>query len=168
MKKNRSYEYWSPDRKFGIILELNLIEKMLEACKNSGSHETGGILVGHYNESLDCAFITDISLSPSDSRYGRFWFYRGVNGLQSWLNRLWKRQEYYLGEWHFHPFASTVLSARDKKQMRKIAKSKKYLCPEPILIIIGGDPSRDWMIQAYVCDKGKSFFELVYFNDRDL
>lgn len=160
MKKNRCCEYWSSDRKFGMVLEHDFIEKMLNACKKAGSHETGGILVGHYNENLDCAFVTDVSLSPSDSKYGRFWFYRGVSGLQAWLNRLWKRQEYYLGEWHFHPFASAAFSQRDKNQMKKIAKSKRYLCPEPVLLIIGGDPKHSWILQTYVCDKGKSFIEL--------
>ena len=164
MKTNRNYEYWSPDRKFGMTLEHDLVEKMLKACIDSGSHETGGILVGHYNEDLDCAFVTDVSLSPSDSKYGRFWFYRGVNGLQSWLNRLWKRKEYYLGEWHFHPFASAGFSSRDKHQMKKIANSKKYLCPEPILVIIGGDPKRDLMLRSYVCNKGKSFIELKHIS----
>jgi integrative and conjugative element protein (TIGR02256 family) len=160
MSKNESYEYWSSDRKLGIIIEDLHVSKILEACKNSRSYETGGIIVGHYNENLDCAVVTDVSLSPSDSKHGPTWFYRGVNGLQNWLNRLRNRKEYYLGEWHFHPFASAVLSRTDKSQMIKIAKSKKYICPEPILLIIGGDPKHDWMMQIYVCEKGKSFIEL--------
>lgn len=167
MNKNDTYEYWSPDRKFGMIIEDSHITKMLEVCKNSGSYETGGIVVGHYTKNLDCAVVTDISFSPSDSRHGRSWFYRGVNGLQNWLNRLWNKREYYLGEWHFHPFSSTVLSRTDKTQMKKIAKSKGYFCPEPILLIIGGDPERDWKIRVYVCNKGHSFLQLAELGGKE-
>ncbi|BBO86674.1 hypothetical protein DSCO28_72400 (plasmid) [Desulfosarcina ovata subsp. sediminis] len=161
MNKNKNLEYWSPDRKFGMFIEQSLINKMIDACKVSGSHETGGILVGHYNDNLDCANLTDVSLSPSDSRYGRFWFYRGINGIQSWLNQLWKKREYYLGEWHFHPFVTAAISPKDKTQMKKIATSKNYHCPEPILLIIGGDPNNNWLMHAYVCDKGNAFIELM-------
>lgn len=160
MSKIKNYEFWSSDRKFGMIIEESHIAKILEACKNSGDHETGGIIVGHYTENLDCAIVTDVSLSPSDSRNGRSWFYRGVNGIQNWLNRLWIRREYYLGEWHFHPFAYAALSPTDKTQMKKIAKNKSYYCPEPVLLIIGGDPERDWKMRVYVCNKGHSFLEL--------
>jgi len=160
MSKNKNYEYWSPDRKFGIVIKEWHITKILEECKNSGYRETGGIVVGYYTENLDCAIVTDVSFSPSDSKHGRSWFYRGVNGLQDWLNRLWNRKEYYLGEWHFHPFASAVLSFPDKIQIKKIAKSKSYSCPEPILFIIAGDPKCEWKMHAYVCEKGKSFIEL--------
>jgi len=133
---------------------------MLIACKDAGTHETGGIIVGYYNENLDCAIVIDVSLPPLDSKFGRFLFYRGVNRLQSWLETLWKRKEYYLGEWHFHPFASAKPSLKDKIQMEKIAKSKKYGCPEPVLLVLGGDPQKNWIINAYICDKGKSFIEL--------
>jgi hypothetical protein len=105
--------------------------------------------------------VTDVSLSPSDSIHGRFWFYRGINGLQNWLNRLWRRREYYLGEWHFHPSASAVSSPKDRTQMKKIATSQKYHCPEPILLIIGGNPNGNWLMHAYRCDKGKTFIELM-------
>jgi hypothetical protein len=55
-----------------------------------------------------------------------------------------------LGEWHFHPYATPSASADDERQMLTIADDPRYHCPEPILLIMGGDPSGAWTMAAYV------------------
>ena len=52
-----------------------------------------------------------------------------------------------LGEWHYHPNASSLPSGIDNKQMIKLSRDKKLNCPEPILIIIGGYKD-NWSINA--------------------
>lgn len=56
---------------------------------------------------------------------------------------------YYLGEWHYHPNTSAVPSSTDLKQMFILSKNNDLKCPEPILIIIGGNKS-NWQISASV------------------
>lgn len=92
--------------------------------------------MGSYNDSLNCAVVSDASERPPDSKSGRTWLMRGTAGLQDWLNRLWNKSErrYYLGEWHFHPGGDSEPSRMDIKQMGKIARSSFYKCPEPILL----------------------------------
>ena len=68
--------------------------------------ETGGILVGHYSDDSRFAHITDLVPAPSDSISKRFSFQRGVRGVQRFLNQMWPKRKYYLGEWHFHPDGS--------------------------------------------------------------
>ena len=160
MHEIRIYEYWSSDRKFGMSIQGTHLNKILESCKESKAQETGGIIVGYYTKNLDCGIVTDVSLSPSDSKRGLIWFYRGISGLQRWLNRIWENNRYYLGEWHFHPFASASISQTDKFQMVKIATNKGYHCPEPILLIIGGNPTKTWEVRVYLCIKGNHFIEL--------
>lgn len=160
MCEKRYYEYWSSDCKFGMRIQDTHLTKIIESCKNYKIQETGGIIVGYYTKNLDCAVITDISLSPPDSKHGYSWFYRGITGLQHWLDRLWNNRKYYLGEWHFHPYASASFSQTDTSQMLKIATNKDYQCPEPLLLIIGGDLRKDWELRLYVCVKGKHFLEL--------
>lgn len=155
-------EFWSKDRQFGMRCAEAVLHSMLHTCRQSSPNETGGILVGVYTATLDCALVTAASSAPSDSRMGGAWFHRGTSGLQSWLNSLWQRKpHFYIGEWHFHPFASPVPSQTDTEQMEKIANAPSYHCPEPLLIIVGGDPSTAWTIGAYVFPRYRNAIELT-------
>jgi hypothetical protein len=76
---------------------------------------------------------------------------RTVGKLQAWLDSLWRRKaDYYVGEWHYHPGASASPSGVDVAQMRAIARDEKYACPEPLLIILGGDPRAEHWLSATI------------------
>jgi integrative and conjugative element protein (TIGR02256 family) len=157
---------WSEDRQFGVRLAEEVLRHMLQACRQSCPHETGGILVGYYVDTLDCAVVTAATTAPSDSRKGSMWFHRGTYGLQPWLNSPWQRKHtYYLGEWHFHPSAPPSPSQTDAEQMRSIANAPSYHCPEPLLMIIGGDPAAALTVGVYVFPRGKSSLKLLLPTD---
>jgi len=143
-------EFWSADEQYGIRIPRAVFNALLEMCAEADGAETGGILVGRYNQQLNCAEVTAASRAPTDSRSGANWFARGVRGLQHWLNTLWRRGHYYLGEWHFHPDASPSPSGIDTLQMHEIAQSVSYRCPEPILIILGVNPRVGFVATALV------------------
>ena len=70
------------------------------------------------------------------------------------LDRVWgHRRDYYVGEWHFHPFATPVPSPTDEKQMAEIANTSTWRCPEPVLLIIGGNPQTRWTASATVTSR---------------
>jgi hypothetical protein len=97
LDKDSMSELWSADRRFGIRLNLSHIRRMSLQCVRSYPEETGGILVGFYNSSLNCAVVTNVFFATRDSKKGRTWFLRGVHGLQTILNQLWMRHKgYYL------------------------------------------------------------------------
>lgn len=124
-------------------------------CRDAGEVETGGILIGRYTERHDCAVVDHVTGPTEDSRATRTRFRRGTAGLQKLLDRLWRRERrYYLGEWHFHPGAASEPSSVDRRQLRSIARDPGYSCPEPILLIIGGNPSGDWTATAFVFPRG--------------
>src|SRR5262245_4812041 len=94
-------EFRSVDGRYGLRITANHVRSLLRFCRRVSSLETGGILLGHYSVSHERAVVTDITKAPPDSRSGRYWFLRGVRGLQRKIDRLWRRnQGYYLGEWH--------------------------------------------------------------------
>lgn len=135
----------SRDARFGLHLGAGHVERILELCADAGDDETGGVLLGRYNTRRDTALVTGVLGPPRDSGRGRTWFHRGVDGVQRIIYRAWDlRREYYLGEWHFHPFAAPEPSPKDFRQMGEIADSASWKCPEPILLIIGGDPLTNW------------------------
>lgn len=110
---------------------------MINLVDESSEKETGGILVGRYSTSLRNVYINELSAAPIDSKSGFCWFIRGVTGLKEYLKRKWeKSDEYYLGEWHFHPENVPEPSSTDIIQLKKIAVDKNFNCREPILMII--------------------------------
>lgn len=144
-------ELRSPDRRFGLLLPEAVVRELLGHCVEADGVETGGILLGRYTPELDSAEVTVVTGAPADSRAGRTWFHRGTVGLQRLVGRLWRDQrEYYLGEWHYHPSAAPTPSGTDVTQMRMIATDPARACPEPILVIVGGDPAGDWVLAAGV------------------
>ena len=156
------YQFNTSDMRFRLTIERPLMDRILGLCIDASGIETGGILIGHYNDEHYNAIVTDVSASPSDSRRRRTSFDRGVKGLQTWLNRLWeKERRYYLGEWHFHPFASPNASMTDHEQMRRYSKTESLHCPEPVMLVIGGDPRKAWTAKAYVSPRDRPFHDML-------
>jgi integrative and conjugative element protein (TIGR02256 family) len=154
-------EFWSKDDYFGLRIPKERIEEMLKYCLVAAPNETGGIIVGKYTKPLDCAFVEKIVGPPKDSKFGRTWFNRGIDGLQDTLNKLWKRNQFYIGEWHFHPNGEPSPSDKDKTQLKTISKSEDYNCLAPILIIIGGNLPDCWNIRTFVFPRDDNFQELI-------
>ena len=98
------HSWASEDRRLGLALGSDVLDHVLNHCRVAGGNETGGILVGRYNENHDTAVVTRATGAPSDSTATRRGFRRGIRGLRAFLARLWREgHEYYLGEWHYHP-----------------------------------------------------------------
>jgi len=142
MNKNESYVYYeSNDGRFGVKLSSQTFQALHELCAKFHSFETGGILIGNYSSDLKWAEITAISGAPTDSRQTLFSFTRNDQGIIALLRRAWKKQKFYLGEWHYHPDSSPRPSALDMKTMFKLSDSEDLHCPESILLIVGGSVS---------------------------
>ena len=137
-------EYRTEDTRFSCIVPRKILEQARELCQHSYPDETGGILVGYYEDS-HTAIITKATKEPLGSEHHPLCFYRAKKGLIPFLDKCWKKGEYYLGEWHYHPGGSPIPSATDVQAMAKIAQYKKLRCPEPLLIIIGGKQETGWL-----------------------
>ncbi len=130
---------------------------LLTYCRAAEGKETGGVLFGYYTDTHHCAIVSEISAPPADSYANHTRFYRGTRGLKRQLTSLWNcsPRKYYLGEWHYHPYAAPNPSKDDCDQMWKIAVSPEYHCPQPLLVILGGDPHTDWQLSAHLFLKDK-------------
>lgn len=142
------------DGAFAVVLDASVLIALDRCCGDAGSVETGGILIGRYSDDLTTAIVLEATSPPTDSKRGRTWFVRGVNGLREILGKRWQAKErtFYIGEWHFHPASSVEPSADDFTQMLKISRAREYNCREPLLLILGakrhaGQP----VFRAFVC-----------------
>ena len=147
----------SVDGRFRLVIGNRQLSDMRAMCAESHPLETGGVLTGYYNERHDTAIVTGVAGPPPDSRRQRTGFYRGTRGLRQMLLNLWRRSEYYLGEWHYHPGGSALPSAADVRQMQDIAKDDDAHCPEPILIVMGKSNA----VTAHVFPRSQSVIQLM-------
>ena len=122
---------------------------MLRICDQARSSETGGVLIGHYNDALNCAVVTRITGPTPGSRAGTTWFERNAKQLRDLFRRHWRRGAgYHLGEWHFRPSAAPMPSGTDTSTMRRIAADPAAQCRRPVLLIIGGEIPNSWAVSA--------------------
>jgi integrative and conjugative element protein (TIGR02256 family) len=120
-----------------IEISNSLLTRMRELVRLALPNETGGILIGRYDDSRRLAIVRCLTGPPRDSTMTPTTFYRGVRGIDALLARAWRRGLYYLGEWHFHPEKRPKASWTDKLQMAEFACTSNMRCPEPILLIVG-------------------------------
>ena len=149
-----SARFVAPDESVAVDLADPALAAMLELCRQSGRLETGGVLLGHYGEHGDRVLITKVTGPPRDSRRFPAAFIRGIQGLTARLGREWLAGIYYVGEWHFHPFASAAPSDPDIRQTKRFAVDPHLVCPRPVLIIVGGNPDDIATVTAGVMDEG--------------
>ncbi|MFS8146919.1 Mov34/MPN/PAD-1 family protein [Rhizobium sp. BR 249] len=129
---------------------LRLIET--EAL-TSTDKETGGILIGRYENDGNVAVVTAATERPADSSSGRAWFQRGISGLKAKLRTRWVAGEFYVGEWHSHPGGAPDPSGNDIRVMRSISIDTSYRCPKPIMLI-AGTSSKPIRISVSVLENG--------------
>ena len=120
-----------------IALPGAVAARMRTLARKAYPNETGGILVGRYDDAHQVALVHCASDAPRDSVASPTTFRRGVRGLDALLKRAWRRGLYYLGEWHFHPERFPSASPPDDTQMQAFAEAPQLRCPEPILLIVG-------------------------------
>lgn len=131
--------WYEPMGTMGVRISEEHLAFMAQELARCAPFETGGILVGLY-ESNTVARVTAVYPAPVDSKASLRDFWRGTDGLREILDRHWAEdpKTFYLGEWHTHPGAMTILSQADIDTMLEMAESKAMACPEPLLIVVGG------------------------------
>ena len=146
--------FTSSDFIFSVQISVDVVEQMHQECICSAPKETGGVLVGYYSEDLSSAYVIKMLGKSKHSIIDRFSFVRkGRDYLQS-LDKLWDQKQYYVGEWHYHPYSSSSPSPTDINTLLRLSSSEKLHCPEPILIIIGGQKGA-WDLSVSVFSKGE-------------
>ena len=146
----KEYTFKSNCGSFCLIIPGKIVDKMKTICQQADRFETGGVLIGRYSTNLKEATVEHVTSPTKDSKQGKSSFVRGIMGLQKKLDYYWaKNKEFYIGEWHYHPYSSPKPSGIDIKQMKTLSSNKELKCPEPILIIFGRS-GKEWIVSINV------------------
>jgi len=158
------HRFRSADLRYGLTLPDEAVKRMLSEAIRAKDRETGGVLIGLYNEALDTAIVTLAAPPPPDSREDPSTFWRGVVGVRELLQGLWSRpmRTYYLGEWHVHPGLSAEHSGLDDQTMHGHDLRRSFQCAVPVLVILGGDPAAKWHLQAWAYPEGTRAVPMMF------
>lgn len=151
MNCDNTLYFQSVNELYGVEILQSEMTHIQELCVAALPNETGGILIGHYSDNMAWAIITKVTGPPLGSIHRATSFIRNGDSILTVLARLWDKKEYYIGEWHYHPYSSPSPSPRDLNTMYALSKSKRLHCPEPVMLVIGGSPP-NWVqhIAVYV------------------
>jgi integrative and conjugative element protein (TIGR02256 family) len=117
------------------------VQKIARYRKNKLPKETGGVLVGGFNQQNRILYLVDVIPSPPDSEEWPRLYIRGRQGLEGAVNLVRERtdgQLQYMGEWHSHPMGhSTEPSDDDKKVLEWLPKHTARDGNPPVMLIVG-------------------------------
>ncbi|MFZ3008660.1 MAG: Mov34/MPN/PAD-1 family protein [Phenylobacterium sp.] len=152
--------YSDVEGRFQVLLEESALTRALTLACASGQNETGGVLVGRYEDGGAVAVVEEVTGSPRGSIFSGVTFHRAAGNLRAKLLRRWSSKRHYLGEWHFHPGHSPDPSGRDTSTMARIAADKRYSCREPLLLILGQSPAGEPRLSLHVFPLGEAIAPL--------
>lgn len=111
-------------------------------ARTRGTHiETGGMLLGSFDEAVGCVYI-DTAAGPSpDSALSARYFAHGTHGTQELVEHHRKRSVNrvgFVGMWHTHPYGPARPSPTDEEGMGWIV-SPSGTGRRALMLILGGD-----------------------------
>ncbi len=153
MKEKELLKWKSECGQYTVSISEPCFHKISKITKKHSPREIGTSLVGCYSDDGFEAFILDSAPLSPDSEGSAISFCRGTGGLRKFFSRLLRNhdgRQYYIGEWHSHPYGSSTPSGTDDRTQSAIASDLETNCPECILIIFGGTLSSPTEMGAFV------------------
>ena len=91
--------------------------------------------------------------------------WRDVDYVQKWIDEKLRRGDEklrYVGEWHSHPSLDTRPSHVDVESLMGVASSPNYLCPTPVMVVLGLSTQGEEKLSAYSFAVEKPYKEIVW------
>lgn len=132
--------------------------------------ETGGMILGYHAASMDATVVTHVLGPGTYAAHQPNSFYPDGAYHQEQLSSIYSKTDgycTYIGDWHTHPCGPPSPSMRDRRTLQKIRRTRSSRCPNPLMIILVGDPSRYAAI-AFQLDSSSGFLDRLYGRTRRL
>lgn len=124
-----------------LHLSAQVKRQLLELREQALPNETGGTLVGAYDQQSKSVYVTSAVPSPGDSEEYPNSYIRGSAGLRKRykeISELTAGMLQYIGEWHSHPQGVGVLpSSLDRKLFDWLTMNMASDGLPPLMIIVG-------------------------------
>ena len=123
------------------ISKLVLNELLAEADR-CFPDETGGVLFGYEPPRTKDLVITHIIGPGPNARHENESFVPDSLWQQAQIDDYYRRSggiETYLGDWHTHPSGGSTFSRKDRRTLKRIAKTPEARAPLPAMVILYGE-----------------------------
>jgi integrative and conjugative element protein (TIGR02256 family) len=148
-----------------LVIPPDVKTKIEELVIDAGVNETGGILIGYFDEEKN-AVVTNASDPGPNAVCTPVKFLKDIPYTQKWLEdqiRSSLDQVEYIGEWHSHPNSDTTPSITDIGSLNGIADSPDYLCRTPVMLIAGSNGNGEIVeISTYSFAQDRPFQEIEF------
>lgn len=118
--------------------------------------ETGGLLFGQFDETLEIAWITNVSGPPANSKFSPEYFICSPEGTQELCHQYKERSNgavQYIGTWHSHPVSAANPSETDYGGIAGIFASSLSGGALQIMMIVGFASQENAEIGIYAFEK---------------
>lgn len=150
-----------PIKKIRILASVKAM--MGKLAQEAGGNEVCGILAGYFRDDgiVEVVAASDVGPKAKGTPNG---CWRDVEYVQKWIDEKLAQDANlrYVGEWHSHPSADTKPSHIDVESLMGIAASENYLCPTPIMIVLGLSDQREVSTSAYSFAVGRPYKEIEW------
>jgi len=131
------------------------LAEMFEEAANSFPLETGGVLMGSWDDHRTIV-VTDVIGPGPNAIHGPHVFDPDQRWQEQRVADVWRLRAgkvAYLGDWHTHPGRSVKPSRLDLEAAATIGGSPEACAPRPILMIVGLGPNGSVELGAFVLAK---------------
>ncbi len=137
-----------PVKKIRILASVKAM--MGELARRAKGNEVCGIFVGYFKDdgTVEVVAASDVGPNAKGTPDG---CWRDVEYVQKWIDGKLAQDANlrYVGEWHSHPSSDTRPSHTDVESLMGIAASENYLCPTPIMMVLGLSDQGEVSASAY-------------------
>lgn len=130
--------YFNKKHNLTVHIVSQLIPILAEKAIASYPNETGGLLVGRYNETLN-ELVIESTIQPTFIESTPTSYSRKVDGMEEVWKHLSELGQFYVGEWHSHPRGTTNYSDWDKDALLSIYRDKGVNIKKPVMVILSND-----------------------------
>lgn len=132
------------------------VEALRELVTNAGLSEpieTGGILIGYWTANREHVVVTHVVGPGASAIHRPRSFEPDPDFHQAETARLYTesgRRYGYLGDWHSHPRGGCRPSTRDKRTLRRIARSDSARAQQPLMGILFSPRESEWALALWM------------------
>lgn len=122
-----------------VVLADEVLEHLSEFRQTLGRDEAGGQLFAKFDDDSVIRVVRATGPSRRDRR-GRFWFVPNRWREQAEINRMYREELHFVGDWHTHPQGAPEPSQKDIDSILDCYRKSRKGIRGFLLVIVGLDP----------------------------
>jgi len=125
-----------------LATDETFLNRIAKLRGKKSKKETGGVLIGSFDQKTKTIYLVDTICSPPDSEEWPTLYIRGCEGLKANVDEIVGRSDGqigYVGEWHSHPDGYTTEPSEDDRTVFRWLDDHMVRDGRPPVMLIAGE-----------------------------